>query len=42
MFDLGGIVEGRVHITVAVGVRDPLHGSGRGFSEGDRGVYSLY
>ena len=41
VFYLGRVVEGRVHIPVALGVRDALHGLGCGLSEGDGRVGAL-
>ena len=41
VFYLGRVVEGRVHIPVALGVRDALHGLGCGLSECDGRVGAL-
>lgn len=41
VFDFRGILQRRVHVSVAVSVRDPLHRFGRGLAERDRSVYAL-
>ena len=41
MFDFCCILKRRVHVPVAVRVRDPLHRSGGRLSQCDRSVYTL-
>lgn len=41
VFDVGGVVEGVVHIPVAVGVRDALDGPCSRFPQGNSGISPL-
>ena len=41
MLDLLSVVQGCVHVSVAVRIRDSLHGSGCGLSERDGCVHAV-
>ena len=41
VLDFGCVFQRGVHVAIAMRVRDPLHGFGRGFAERDRRAYSL-